>query len=140
MEYIRQMLKSYKQLKAEIKSLEIEIEELRDSDNLGPSAICYEEKTGMTNKFCSQTENEAIRLTEKITILERDKRQKERYIEKIDNALSVLNEKERQVLEIKHINGYRWDTVTYKLDISYPRCKQIEEAAIKKITPFLIKK
>jgi DNA-directed RNA polymerase specialized sigma subunit len=139
MNLIVHRLKAYKKLKAEIKSIDLEIEELHDSSNIGPSGISYDEKTGATNKFSSQTENQAITLADKVTLLEREKRSKEREIEKIDNALSILSDKERQVLEIKYINGCRWDTVTYKLDISYQRCKQIEEDAVKKILPFLNK-
>lgn len=134
---IIQKLQRYRIVKAEIKDIELDLEELHESEDIGPSGISYEEKSGPTNKFSSQTENEAIRIADKSARLESLKRTKEREIERIDNALSILDEKERQVIELKHINGYRWDTVTYKLDRSYSYCKQLENEALIKIEPFL---
>lgn len=132
-----QKLQRYKVLKAEIKDIELDLEELHESENIGASAIIYEEKSGPTHKFNSQTENEAINIADKTIRLESVKRAKEREIERIDNALSILNDKESEVIELKHIKGCRWDTVTYKLDRSYSCCKQLENDALIKIEPFL---
>lgn len=136
MTYIINQLQRYKVLKAEVKNLELDIEELHEVENLGPGAISYEERTGVTNKITSMTENQAIAIADKHAQLEKEKRAKIRDIERIENALSILGEKERQVLELKHINNARWDTVTYKLDRSYSQCKAIEADALKKIAPF----
>jgi DNA-directed RNA polymerase specialized sigma subunit len=130
-------LQRYKVLKAEIKDIELDLEELHEIENIGPSGISYEEKSGPTHRFNSQTENEAVNIADKSQRLENLKRAKEREIERIDNALSVLGDKEREVIELKHIKGCRWDTVTYKLDKSYPHCKRIEEEALKMLEPFL---
>jgi DNA-directed RNA polymerase specialized sigma24 family protein len=130
-------LQRYKVLKAEIKNIELDIEELHESENIGPGAISYEEKSGPTHKFSSQTENEAVNLADKTIRLEGLKRAKEREIERIDNALSILDDKQREVIELKHVRGCRWDTVTYKLDRSYSYCKQLENEALLKIEPFL---
>jgi DNA-directed RNA polymerase specialized sigma24 family protein len=136
MNHIIQALKRYKILKAEIKNIELDIEELHEAENIGPSGISYEERSTATNKFSSITENQAIIIADQSTYLDRDRRAKIREVERIDNALSILNEKEREVLELKHIKGYRWDNVTYKIDRSYAQCKSIETEALSKIAPF----
>jgi len=127
-------LKDYKILKAEIKNIELNIEELRE--DISVSGISYEERPAPTNKFNSAVENDAIRLAERTTELEKGKRRREREIERIDNALSILNEKEREVLILKHIKDYKWDTVTYTLDRCYSVCKDIEAEALRKIQRF----
>lgn len=128
-------LSNYKILKAEIKDIELNIEELRE--DISVPAISYEERPSPTNKFNSAVENDAIRLAEKTTELEKEKRHKEREIERIDNALSVLDEKEKKILKLKHIENYKWDTVTYTMDRSYSNCKLIEANALSKISRFL---
>ncbi|SKA89591.1 hypothetical protein SAMN05428976_11334 [Clostridium sp. USBA 49] len=134
---IIQKLQRYRVLKAEIKNIELDLEELHEAENIGPSGINYDEKLSPTYKFNSMTENEAISIADKSQMLESLKRSKERELERIDNALSILDDKEREVIELKHIKGCRWDTVTYKLDRSYSYCKQLENEALVKIEPFL---
>jgi DNA-directed RNA polymerase specialized sigma24 family protein len=129
-------LRNYKILKAEIKDIELKIEELREDISVAP--ICYEERPAPTNKFNSSVENDAIRLAEKTSELEKDKRHREREIERIDNALSILSEKERKVLRLKHVEGYNWDAITYTIDRSYVSCKNMESEALRKIQRFFI--
>lgn len=130
-------LKEYRKLKAEIRAIELDIEELKDIENIGTAPISFEERTGKTYKFNSYTENMAISLVDKIQCLEREIKIKERGIARIENALSILSENEREILEMKYIKGYKWDTITFKLDRSYQQCKRVEVEAIKKIAHLL---
>jgi DNA-directed RNA polymerase specialized sigma24 family protein len=126
-------LKEYRKIKVEIRAIELDIEELQDDENIGTAPISYEERTGKTNKFNSYTENVAISLVDKIEKLQREKRAKERAVERIENALNILDNNEKEVLELKYIKGYRWNTVTFKLDRSYQQCKRIEKDALSRI-------
>jgi DNA-directed RNA polymerase specialized sigma24 family protein len=130
---IVEKLKEYRNIKAEIRAIELDIEELQDEDNIGPSAISYEEKTGKTNRISSQTEYLAISIADKVAKLEREKRIKERDIVRIENVLSILGEKEREVIEMKYMKGYKWDTISFRIDRSYQQCWRIEKRALEKI-------
>jgi hypothetical protein len=136
MKEIINKLKNYKVLKAEIKAIEIDLQELNEDISVSP--IAYEERTGETHKISNPTESAAFDLMEKKSILELDKRIKERQVQRIDNALSVLTEKERMILENIYIKGLKWDAVTFTLDRTYPQCKKIEYEAIRKISRFLM--
>ncbi|MDT8717620.1 sigma-70 family RNA polymerase sigma factor [Clostridium sp. 19966] len=138
MKEVIEVLKGYRTLKAEIIALELDIEELHDEENLGPEAISYQERTGKTYKFSSSTENQAINLIDKVQKLENEKRKKQREIERIENALSILDENEKDVLEMKHLRGYKWDVITCRLDRSYQQCKRIESKAIRRISKMIV--
>jgi DNA-directed RNA polymerase specialized sigma24 family protein len=131
-EDIIKRLKNYKFLKAEIKALELDIEEMKD--DIGVDGMDYgKDKISPTNKFNSTVENSALRIAQK----ELDKRRKEREIERIDNAVSILDDKEKEVITLRHIENRRWDTVTYKLDRTYDACKKIEQRTLRKMSKFL---
>lgn len=130
-------LKEYRKLKAEIRAIELDIEELKDNENIGPAPISYEERTGKTYKFNSITENVAVDLIEKIEKLERRKRMKDREICKIDNALNMLEHKEREIVELRYIKGFGWNVVISTLDRSYQQCKRVEKKALDKINSII---
>ncbi|WP_010292211.1 hypothetical protein [Clostridium senegalense] len=55
-----EVLANYNSIKAEIKNIELDIEEI-ESEYEGVSAVSFEEKTGKTNKFNSNVENEILK-------------------------------------------------------------------------------
>lgn len=81
------LLYNYKKLKAEIKNINIEINELENtyvgSSGIDPSR----ETTSETNKITSMVENEILDKERRIEHLESIKFSKENQIKKIDNAL-----------------------------------------------------
>lgn len=135
---IVQRLNNLKKLKAEIRNIELNVEELREAENIGLHSNGLSEKVGPTYKFNSVTENEAIDIINKVEELENLKRVKEREIERLENALNILGDIEKEIIQTRHIDNRRWDTVTYKLDRSYTTCKSIEVQAIKKLEEFLV--
>ena len=86
---VEAMLYNYKNTVAEIKILKRDLEIL-ENDYRGTGAIGYEEKTGSTNKFNSDVENEVIKRAEKIQRLKSKIRLKEIGVENIDAALESL--------------------------------------------------
>ncbi|WBW97581.1 sigma factor-like helix-turn-helix DNA-binding protein [Oceanirhabdus sp. W0125-5] len=123
-------IKDYRNLRAEIDRLKIELEELQDASL---KAVQYREKLSPTNKITSAVEEQVIKTEKKISEIKCTIRCKERELRKIDNALTVLDEREVDVLKLKYIEGKSWETVCYKLDRSYSRAKQIERKALEKI-------
>ena len=130
------LLKNYKTLKCEIKSLNIDIEEI-EKEYKGISAISYEEKTGPTNAFSSSVENEVIQKSKKLDALRDIKRRKELQVERVENALEVLNEKEYKIIELKYFSERKksWSNVCAKTDMCEAWCRQLKDRAIKKMIP-----
>ena len=87
-------IRKYKELKADIRDIEISIQEL-DEEILGVSGQGTEEKTGQTNKFSSSVEQQAGKLMEKTEELLKLKASKEREIQRIDNAMTILLDEEK---------------------------------------------
>ena len=111
---IKQRLKNYKFLKAKKRELEFRLQELAFS--IGPSSLNYEDKGCNTNKISSTTERQAIKLAEVEEELKKLIEEHGIEIGRIENALDMLNERERQAIELKFIEGYEMATVCYKLD------------------------
>ena len=111
---IKQRLKNYKFLKAKKRELEFRLQELAFS--IGPSSLNYEDKGCNTNKISSTTERQAIKLAEVEEELKKLIEEHGIEIGRIENALDMLNERERQAIELKFIDGYEMATVCYKLD------------------------
>lgn len=123
-------IKDYRNLKAEIDRLKIELEEIED---VSLKAVQYREKLSPTNNLTSSVEDQIFKTEKKKKEIECSIRCKERELRKIDNAFTVLDDREVDVIKLKYIDGKSWETVCYKLDRSYSRAKQIEQKALDKI-------
>ena len=62
---------------------------------------------------------------------------KEREVARIDNALTVLKEEERDVIETALIEQKRYILLEIKYNRTYTRLKQIEEQALRKMEKYL---
>lgn len=136
MKYIANKIKIYKELKADIVYIDLEIEDLEENF-LGVQAQPTGEKTGSTNKFNSVVENQFEKLQREKEKLQREKRHKEREIKKIDNALSILTKEEREIINEIYIEHKKYKSLEIKFDRTYQRIKQIETEALKKIEKYL---
>ena len=58
-------------------------------------------------------------------------------IERIENALDMLNERERQAIVLKFIEGYEMATVCYKLDRGITTVKFYIKSGLKKMENLL---
>lgn len=136
MKSITNRIKKYKELKADIIDIEIKLQEL-DEEMLGATAIGYEERTGNTYKITSSTEQQAERHLEKQDKLLKLKASKEREIARIDNAMSILKEEERDIIQTALIEQKKYSLLEIKYNRCYSRLKQIEYEAIKKMKKYL---
>jgi DNA-directed RNA polymerase specialized sigma subunit len=128
MKNVTELLKNYKILKAEVKALELDIEELEEE--VGAKPISYEERPAPTNKFNSDTENQAIDLMTKKFELEDQKRKKERDIHRIDNALDCLPITQRKLIELKYKDNETWYGVAAEVNINPRHCRRLTNEAL----------
>lgn len=112
---IEGMLYNYPSLKAEIKNIDLEIEEL-ENDYVSCGAIGYEEKTQSTNKFSSAVENKLTTKEARIPYLKKERRRLEIQVERIDNILSVLTESEKLIIELRYFKRFEFKDIGQVVD------------------------
>ena len=136
MKKIANRIKKYKELKADIVDIDITIQELEE-EIIGISGASFEERTGKTYKITSSVEMQSEKhLKEKERLLRR-RSIKEREIERIDNALTILKEEEKDIILTALIEQKKYSLLEIKYNRSYSRIKQIEGEALKKISKYL---
>ncbi|WP_035771067.1 hypothetical protein, partial [Clostridium cadaveris] len=115
---------------------DIKLQELED-EMLGITGQGTEERTGKTYKITSTVEQQADKYMEKKEDLIRKRSIKEREVKRIENAISVLTEEEREVIELAHIQLKKYWKIENQLHKSYSRLKQIENEAAEKMEKYL---
>ncbi|MDU7365403.1 sigma factor-like helix-turn-helix DNA-binding protein [Clostridium sp.] len=126
------ILYNYNKVKAQIKNIELDIENIKNEFN-GPGAIVYEERTQSTNSFNSSVENEVVNREIEINQLERYKRQKEIELLKVDNAIGSLTEREKIIIEMRYFKKYNNRMIAAKLDLAEEHICRIKNAAVNQI-------
>lgn len=129
-------IKRYKELKADIVDIDIRIQELEE-EHLGVSAQPTGERTGKTYKITSSVEIQAEQHIKEKDKLLRKRVSKEREIARIDNALTILKEEERDIVLTALIEQKRYGLLEIKYNRTYSRIKQIEGKAVKKMEKYL---
>ena len=129
-------IKKYKELKADIRDIEIRLQELEE-EMLGISGQGMEERTGKTYKITSSVEQQAEKFMEKKEELLKIKLMKEREIKRIDNAMTVLLDEEREIIQEAHIEHKKYWRLEEKLNLTYSRIKQIEKEAVEKMKRYI---
>lgn len=118
---IEEMLYNYPKAKAEIENIKLDIEEMQDIVEIKGVRNNPKGSTP-TYAFNSSVENELInreeKLTERIEGLCRLLRSKERFIQKIDNALDTLSENGQQLVKLKYFKKYTIERVAEIMDVS----------------------
>lgn len=133
---VRNQVKKYKELKADIVNIDIMIKE-KEVECLGITAMPQGERTSPTYKITSTVELQAEKHQKEIEPLLHQKFLKENQIKRIDNALTILNEIERSIVETALIKGYRYSKLEEELHITYTRIKQIESDALNKMERYI---
>lgn len=117
-EEIKKRLNEYKKIVARKNEILLRIKELEQ--DVGISAMVQGEATSKTYKISSQTENQALELTTKKGDLSNliDKYQLE--IDRIDNALDSLYDKDKKAIELLYIEKRSMESVCYLMDRTRP--------------------
>lgn len=129
-------IRRYKEILADIGYIDIRVQELEE-EILGVSGQGIGEKTGKTNKFTSSVEQQAEILMEKKEELYREKAAKKRELQRIDNAITILTEEEKEIISVVHIEHRKYYVVQDKLNLSYQRIKQLEKQAAGKMEKYI---
>ncbi|GAA0767157.1 sigma factor-like helix-turn-helix DNA-binding protein [Clostridium subterminale] len=129
---IETMLYNFNQTKAEIKNIKLDIELLENEydDGIG---VNYVEKTGKTNKITSTVENMIIRKEAQINRLNYAIKVKEAEIKKIENALEILTDRERSIIEMRYFHKESNRNISAKLYITEEYVSAIKSKAIKSL-------
>jgi RNA polymerase sigma factor (sigma-70 family) len=132
------LLYNYKKLKAEIKNIEIEIEDIKNT-YVGVSAIdTSQESTSETNKISSTVENEVLDKERRIEYLESIKSSKENQIKKVDNALEILTEEDRKLIELRYFERVPNYKVAQRFNMTEEGCSARKRRIIENIKDILI--
>ena len=122
---------------------DIRIKKLRNEISLGGGDM-FGEKSSPTNKFNSAVENDVV-YREKNIQPEIDKlmREKEnRIIEKelIDNALDLLEEEEKKLVELRYFSksNRSWDSIALELNQSKDNCIKIRRKVIERLADYIL--
>ena len=122
---------------------DIRIKKLRNEISLGGGDM-FGEKSSPTNKFNSAVEKDVI-YREKNIQPEIDKlmREKEnRIIEKelIDNALDLLEEEEKKLVELRYFSKptRSWDSIALELNQSKDNCIKIRRKVIERLADYIL--
>lgn len=108
-------IKKYKELKADIRDIELRIKEL-EGVIIGIS-----------------TEKSIIGKEKLLEV----KSAKEIEIARIDNAMTVLLDEEREIIQEAYIEHKKYWRIEDKLHLTYSRIKQIEKVAIEKMKKYI---
>lgn len=131
-----EILSNYKAIKAEINNLQLEIEEI-SSEYDGVKAVVYEERTGTTNAFNSSVENEILKKEKLINKLLKEKRSKEILINKVDNALTVLEEEEIKIIELRYFQKMGWNKIGILTNRDGDYCGRIKRKVVNKLSELI---
>jgi len=134
---VEAMLYNYNKTKIDIKNMKLDLEVL-ENDYRGIGSMSYEERTQPTNTFSSSVENEILKRDEKTIRLRNKKRLKEIEIEKIENILDDLKDKEQQFVKLKYFEKNTHNEITEKIDISFDYINEYRLKVINKISSFIL--
>ena len=129
---VEAMLYNYKNTQAEIKILKKDLEIL-ENDYRGVGSIGYEEKSGPTNAFNSDVENEVIKRAEKIQRLKHKIRLKEIDIEKIDVVLEALNDNDKYLIKEYYMNKKQLKFISSEIGLAESYASAYKSNLINKI-------
>jgi DNA-directed RNA polymerase sigma subunit (sigma70/sigma32) len=62
----------------------------------------------------------------------------QREIARIDNALTILKDEERDIIQMALIEQKKYALLEVKYNLTYGRIKQMEKEALKKIDKYLV--
>jgi len=125
-------IKSYKEILADIKELDFKIQEL-DGGISRSNENSLRIRLSKSNVVYSEAEETFERKNELLA----QKLEKDIQIKRINNALSILDLEEREIIKTVYINRRKYYIIQDKLHLSYQRIKQLEKQAIFKMDKYV---
>ena len=127
-------LYNYKTMKAEVKNIDLEIEQM---EYVGCSGISYEEKSAPTNSFTSSVENEVISREKRIVSLNHSKRDTVMKINKIDNALETLVPRNLEIIKLRYFDNLNNRAIGIKLELTEEWICTLKAIVINKLSTLI---
>lgn len=134
---IEKILYSYPQLKAKVKNLELNIENMR-LDYSGVEAIKLTDSISKTNKFSSNVENEVERRLKKEKELVAILKYNENKVKMIENAIDSLEDREKLLINLKYFKRCCHNDIAAELNCSLNYISQLKAPILDKLKKLLI--
>ena len=133
------ILKNRKRYEAMISELQIEIQDLEDLKSVKLSNIGYDTLVKSDNVITSEQFQllREVKYDDSIAILEYKKRNIERFLSKIDIALSSLDDIEKRIIELKCVENRIWKSVTFEVNLEERLCRVVKNKGLTKVSNLL---
>ena len=137
---LEKILFDYPKLKIEVRNLYIDLEEVKDiigiyGENGSPRA------GSPTYKFNSIVESEVISregsLKDKIECIKRLIRSKERRIQQIENAVSMLNDESQKFIQLRYWDNIKMDHIAIQYNLAKTALYKRKDKILKELNVFL---
>ena len=132
---VEDLLIKYPWYKAALRKKEIEIWAIREEVIGGTNSGSGERV--QTSGLSDTTSSKAIKLITETETLEKEMAVYKFKVDLIDNALTILSEKERDVIERIFFKRQTYSKVDYETRIPRDTCKTIKRNALAKLKPFV---
>lgn len=134
---IEGMLYSYRKTQAEIDNMKLKIKEI-EKDYKGTGSISYEEKGSPTNAFNSSVENEILSKEKEINSILKEVKFKEIQLEKIDNAIGALANREKSIIYMKYFDRKTSRDISAKLNLTEVHVCRLKKRIINSLIPIIL--
>lgn len=135
---IEEMLKIYPVIKAEIRNIEMDMLEVEN--NVGFKGMTDDPKPSTpTYQFSSIVENEALSINREklLNNLKEEKKKRQKKIDRIENAMSVLSEIEEEIISLYYFKKSSVTSISYKIDRDNSRVYRKKKYAIRKMADIM---
>lgn len=135
-------LKNYKKVEQAMQDTAREMERAKAEIAAAsdPRVNKYGGSAGGGYHLLSEVESQADRrdkLGQKYRRLECERVKMANYLRRVDRALSILTEQEREIVRAKYIDGSTWVKVALSVGYSEGGCRRIARRAVERIAPVM---
>lgn len=122
---VETMLYEYRDIDVELREIDLKMDEIKLYKGCG--AMSYGERTGQTFKINNTVENEILDKEKKLGKLEFEKRRLNILKNRVENALSILNEDHKRIVELRYLSRPKesWSSISEKLNLDKSTCSDI---------------
>lgn len=133
---IESYLNNYNLIKGRVGDLKLQIEELREEYE-GLSSKFIGNGLSKTNKISSFVENEVFNRQERINFIEFEIKKKQFLLNRIDNAIDSLDEKDKMFVKLKYIEHKSNCDVAEALNLSVEYITEKRKVVLKNVAKIM---
>ena len=132
---VEDLLRRYPRYKAAMRQKEIEIQAIREEIIEG--TVVGSDERVQTSNLSDTTGSKAMKLIGATEVLEKEMAVYKLKVDLIENALTVLSDRERTVVERIFFKGHTYAKIDYEERIPRDTCKTIKRTVLAKLEPFV---